>query len=154
MAAVPAARPASTPATIAGGSARHSYTTSGDVTVYAVVVCKEMIYSPTLRTDHDRFYNYFMRLLLEARISIDNARIRLDGSGGRDFERALKSYLRRELGDVIRDFRMVDSKRDHLAQLADMCIGAIARSYRPQRVDPARWRNMLAPRITNIWQFK
>jgi hypothetical protein len=32
MAAVPAARPAKTPATIAGGSARHSYTTSGDVT--------------------------------------------------------------------------------------------------------------------------
>ena len=32
MAAVPAARPAYSPATIAGGSARHSYTTSGDVT--------------------------------------------------------------------------------------------------------------------------
>lgn len=34
MAAVPAAQPASNPATIAGGSARHSYTTSGDVTSY------------------------------------------------------------------------------------------------------------------------
>lgn len=35
MAAVPAARPASTPPTIAGGSARHSYTTAGDVTEVA-----------------------------------------------------------------------------------------------------------------------
>ena len=33
MAASPPARPASTPATIAGGSARHSYTTPGDVIV-------------------------------------------------------------------------------------------------------------------------
>ena len=32
MAAFPAARPAQTPATIAGASARHSYTTSGDFT--------------------------------------------------------------------------------------------------------------------------
>jgi hypothetical protein len=31
MAAFPAARPAWTPATIAGGSARRSYTTSGDI---------------------------------------------------------------------------------------------------------------------------
>jgi len=35
MAAFLAARPASTLATIAGGSARHSYTTSGDVTLDA-----------------------------------------------------------------------------------------------------------------------
>lgn len=33
MTAFPAARPAKTPAMIAGGSARHSYTTSRDVTV-------------------------------------------------------------------------------------------------------------------------
>jgi hypothetical protein len=41
MAALSAARPAKTPATIAGGSARHSYTTSGDVTkeFHVVVRC-------------------------------------------------------------------------------------------------------------------
>ena len=119
--------------------------------VFAMVVRKEEIYSPTLRTDHDKFYNYFLKLLLGGSIDLSEAKIRLDGSGGRDFERALKSYLRREI--EIRDFAMVDSKRDQLAQLADMCVGAIARGYR-DRKNPMRWHKMLTRRIINVWRFR
>jgi hypothetical protein len=119
--------------------------------VCAVVVRKERIYSPTLRAQPDKFYNYFLKLLVDGRV--EDAKIRLDGSGGREFERALKTYLRRELAGKIADFRMVDSERDQLSQLADMCIGAIARSYREARGDRSRWRNALRPRITNVWDF-
>lgn len=122
--------------------------------VLALVVCKDRVYSPHLRTNQDAFYNYFLRLLLGAGEGIADARIRLDGSGGRDFERALKGYLRRQLGGRIKDFRMVDSERDQLAQLADMCVGAIARSYRENRPDPSRWRTLLRPRIDNVWDFR
>lgn len=122
--------------------------------VFVVVVEKHLIYSPHLRTDHDAFYNYFLRLLIDSGAVLNQAKVRLDGSGGRDFTRALKLYLRQQLGAAIGDFRMVDSERDHLAQLADMCVGAIARCYREGRDDRYRWRPMLAPRIANVWEFR
>jgi hypothetical protein len=122
--------------------------------VYAVVVQKELIYSPHLRTHHDSFYNYFLQLLVNGNVSLTDAKIRLDGSGGRDFERALKTYLRQKGEIKIDDFRMVDSRRDQLAQLADMCVGAIARCHREQREDRRRWYSMLEKRIANVWVFK
>lgn len=52
-----------------------------------------------------------------------------------------------------RDVRFKDSKSDVLVQLADMCAGAIARSYRKDRAERERWRKMLAPRIDDVWEF-
>lgn len=122
--------------------------------VFAIVVRKDLIYSTALRTQTDKFYNYFLRLLIDGKVDLADARIRLDGSGGRDFERALKAYLRRESSIDIADFRMVDSSRDQLAQLADMCVGAIARCYRENRDDPKRWRTVIRKRIADVWEFK
>jgi len=76
----------------------------------------------------------------------------LDGSGGRDFQRALNTYLRRELGARIKDVKMSDSERDPLMQLADMCIGAITRAER-DREDRERWKLMLKSRIADVWHF-
>jgi hypothetical protein len=57
--------------------------------------------------------------------TLDAARVRIDGSGSRDFQRALNSYLRRELGARIKDAKMADSNRDPLMQLhrkfSDLC---------------------------------
>jgi len=85
--------------------------------------------------------------------NLANARVRIDGSGDREFQRALKLYLRRELPGKISDVRMVDSKRDNLMQLADMCVGAVARSFRKSE-ERGRWVRMLRPRVEDIWQFR
>ena len=122
--------------------------------VFSIVVQKDLVYSAALRTQHEKFYNYFLRLLIDGNVDLSHAKIRLDGSGGRDFERALKSYLRKESNIEIADFRMVDSRRDQLAQLADMCVGAVARSYRQNRDDPGRWRHALRGRLANVWEFR
>lgn len=123
-------------------------------TVRALVVEKKLIYSKELRRNNDSYYNYFVKQLMSFDGGIlRNARVRIDGSGDRDFQRALGSYLRRELRGKIRDVKMVDSSRDSLMQLADMSIGAIARSYR-ERPDAARWRSMLRTRIKNVWTFR
>lgn len=123
-------------------------------TVSALVVEKKMIYSEELRRNNDSFYNYFVKQLMNFDGgSLRNARVRIDGSGDREFQRALGSYLRRQLRGKVRDVKMVDSSRDSLMQLADMSVGAIARSYRA-RPDAARWRNMLRPRIENVWMFR
>lgn len=67
----------------------------------------------------------------------------------------LNAYLRREVpAGCVGSVRFIDSRRDHLIQLADMCVGAIARSYRADRGTPVRWREMLRPRIGNVWEFQ
>lgn len=122
-------------------------------TVRALIVRKEALHSAHLRNQPDSFYNFFVKMLMKHDDkALSAARIRIDGSGGRDFQRALNSYLRRELGAKIKDVKMSDSERDPLMQLADMCIGAITRAER-QRADRDRWKRMLKPRIGNIWHF-
>jgi hypothetical protein len=101
----------------------------------------------------DAFYNYFIKELMRFDGGrLQGARVRIAGSGDRQFRRALGAYLRRELGDRVRDVKTTDSARDQLTQLADMCIGAIARTGR-DRPDAARWAELLRPRIDDIWNF-
>jgi hypothetical protein len=121
--------------------------------VRALIVRKEVLHSAHLRGEADSFYNYFVQsLMAHDDGTLDAARVRIDGSGSRDFQHALNSYLRRMLGARIKDVKMVDSARDPLMQLADMCIGAITRAER-DREDRERWKRMLKPRIADIWHF-
>jgi hypothetical protein len=122
-------------------------------TVRALLVRKDTLYSKHLRSNVDAFYNYFVKELMRFDGGrLHGARVRIDGSGDREFRRALGTYLRRELGDRIRDVKTTDSARDQLTQLADMCIGAIARTGR-ERDDASRWADMLRPRIDDVWHF-
>lgn len=122
-------------------------------TVRALIVDKALLYSQELRTNPESFYGYFVKMLMKYG-ALQSARIRLDGSGSREFRRSLNRYLRQQLGARIKDVRMSDSARDPLMQLADMCIGAITRAERCDRDQATRWREMLAPRITNVWPFR
>lgn len=124
--------------------------------VRAIVVKKEVIYSPRLKTDTDKFYEFFVSNMMKFDDKIlQDARVIIDGSGDRDFKRSLNTAFRRKVtAGAIKDVRFKDSKNDALVQLADMCAGAIARSYRADRKDADRWRRMLRARIDNIWDFK
>ena len=73
-------------------------------TVRAVIVRKEALHSTHVRNQSDGFYNYFVRMLMAHDDgTLDAARVRIDGSGGHDFQRALNRYLRRELGARIKE---------------------------------------------------
>jgi hypothetical protein len=123
-------------------------------TVRALVVRKELLHSRLLRADSRSFYSYFVKLLLmHSGGSLDNARVRIDGSGSQEFQRSLGCYLHQQLGTRVSEVRMVDSAQSPLMQLADMCIGAIMRSERKGQ-EGERWRNMLKPRIADIWRFR
>jgi hypothetical protein len=122
--------------------------------VRALVVEKDVLYSGKLRADTEAFYSFFVKQIMRCDGgTLENARVRIDGCGDRKFVRALTAYLRRELSDKIRDVRMSDSERDPLIQLADMSVGAIARSFR-KRPDADRWRKQLSPRIQDVWPYK
>lgn len=127
-----------------------------DFCVRAIVVDKEAVYSTRLREDKDSFYSFFVKSMLKFDNGLlKNARIVIDGSGDAAFRKQLGAYLRRHTGPgALKDVRFSDSKNDRLVQVADMCAGAIGRSYRQERSDRDRWRNQLAPRIENIWNFK
>lgn len=124
--------------------------------VRAIVVKKELIYSQNLRTNKDKFYNFFVKSMLRFDNGLLNAaKIVIDGSGDRHFKRELATYFRKQLpkGRIER-IEFHQSKADRLVQLADMCVGAIARPYRDNRADASRWRNILEPKIENVWEFK
>ncbi|MFC3208201.1 DUF3800 domain-containing protein [Aquamicrobium soli] len=127
-----------------------------DFCVRAIVVQKDRIYSPTLRTEKEKFYSFFVKSMLRFDNGLlKDARVMLDGSGDRSFRNELSGYLRRhtEKG-AIKKFVFADSRSDNLVQLADMCTGAIARSYRKDRADAERWRKMIAGKIEDVWDFK
>jgi hypothetical protein len=124
--------------------------------VRAIMVRKNMIHSPRLKSDKDKFYEYFVKSMLNYDNGIlKEATIVIDGSGDREFRQNLNTALRRKLGSgIIKDIRFKNSRADLLVQLADMCVGAIARSYRHDRNQSDRWRKQLAPRIDDVWDFR
>lgn len=119
---------------------------------------KTKLYSPKLRDDTDSFYHYFVKQLMQYDNDVlINASIKIDGSGDKEFKKTLTAYLRQSIGqNKIKKFKFMDSKSDNLIQLADMIVGAIARSYSETRKDGDRWLNVLDKKgkIKNLWNFK
>jgi hypothetical protein len=125
--------------------------------VRALAVDKAQVYSDNLREHKDLFYNYFVQLLLKHDNDVlQGARVKIDGSGDREFKRELERYLRQQMAaGKIASVKFAESHRDNLIQLADMAAGAIARSYRQDdRKDANRWRAMLAGKIEDVWDFR
>lgn len=127
--------------------------------VRSVVVQKELIRSPALRSHKESFYKFFVKMMMKHDGgALHDAKVLIDGSGDRPFKKQLRTYLRRNLGnDVIRKVELRDSRRDPLIQLADMTAGAIARSYKKDdRRHHSRWREMLRlnQQLEDVWEFK
>jgi hypothetical protein len=127
-----------------------------DFCVRAIVVRKEKLYSPHLRSNKESFYSFFVKSMLKYDGGLlSKAQIVIDGSGDREFKREIGAYFRRNLcAGQVKAIRFADSRSDPLVQLADMCVGAIARSYRADRADAWRWREMIRPKIEDVWEFK
>lgn len=126
--------------------------------VRALVVDKGALYSTRLREDTDCFYNFFVQTLMRYdNATLREANVKIDGSGDRKFKRHLQTYLRRRLPrGRVRKLRFVDSAKDDLVQLADMCAGAILRARRADGKRNDRWLAMLhaARRVEDLWDFR
>jgi len=127
--------------------------------VRALVVDKKRIYSPTLQTDKQKFYNYCIKQVLKHNNnSIIDASIRIDGLGERSFRRSLLVYLRQELNQkdkvVLKNLRFRNSNNDVLIQLADMVAGSIKKSYDPIKKDNNDYRKIIKSKIEDVWEFK
>lgn len=123
--------------------------------IRAIVVKKESIRSSHLKSDKETFYAFFVKQMIRHdNERLVDARIVIDGSGDRAFKRDLAAGLRKlTRPGAVKSCKFSDSRNDALVQLADMCVGAIARSYREDRADRQRWRRMLDNQIENVWDF-
>lgn len=125
--------------------------------VRALVVDKSIIYSQNLRENDEKFYNYFVKQLINFdELKLNNASIKIDGSGDREFKNELLRYLRSQIRpNLTFKIKFVDSHKDFLIQLADMVAGAISRSYSNdvREADPT-WRRLIATKIEDVWNFK
>lgn len=124
--------------------------------VRAIVVKKELIWSGRLRSDVDSFYRFFLKSMMKFDDeALKDAKVVIDGSGDREFKRNLKAYIQRHVQTgAVSEIKLKNSRAEPLLQLADMCVGAIARSYRTDRRDPDRWSSRLGNRLEDLWEFK
>lgn len=99
----------------------------------------------------ESFYQYACGMVFEnAKPRLGNTIVVVDGSGSKDFRKQLKTYLARRLKDdtgkcVIKNVKLQDSRKNDLLQLADMIVGAIARSH-SGKADAREYRKLIAHR--------
>lgn len=127
--------------------------------IRCLVVNKNVLYSPLLRSDRNSFYGYIIKTMLKySNDTIVDAKIRIDGSGDRVFRKSFVSYLRKELNGnerkILQNCRLIDSKTDVLIQLADMVAGSIHRSYQEDKDDSGIYKKIIEKRIEDEWNFR
>jgi hypothetical protein len=128
--------------------------------VRAIVMDKSRIYGEELRRSKESFYRYAIKMVLKHSFGrIQAARLKVDGHGDRVFRREFQAYLRRELQSkpgeprIVSDLRIVNSRQNVLIQLADMVAGTLRRYAEGEKDDHRMYRNMIAKRIEDVWDF-
>ena len=95
------------------------------------------------------FYKYTASLLFQnAKPYLKNATVVVDRSGDREFRQQLSVYLKRKVnvpGEIpsVGKFKMEASHSNHLLQMADMIVGAVARSFRRDKQDADSYRKLI-----------
>jgi len=113
-----------------------------------------------LRHSKESFYRYAVKMVLKHSFgTIQEARLKIDGHGDREFRRELQSYLRRELtprpgqSRILSDLKIVNSQTNVLIQLADMVAGAVRRHAEGEKDDAGLYRDAINKRIEDVWNF-
>ena len=127
--------------------------------IRAIVVIKEKIFSSTLRSSKEKFYNFIVRNLLSHYEDefFDKATVKIDGRASKILRKDFDHYLRKMINSPkkkrIRKIKHINSKSDMLIQLADMAAGSIRRSYDVRKADRKDYLAIIKKR-TSIWEFK
>lgn len=123
---------------------------------FAFVINKRRLYGPGF-AHKGPFYKYVCNLVFtNAKPHLDNAIVRIDKCGDREFQEQLSAYLKRKINDKeasIRHIKKVSTQASHgnnLLQLADMVCGAVARSYRSDKKDADQWRRLIQAREMQV----
>ena len=85
-----------------------------------------------LSRNKTELYNYLCGVALSCSMPYLNAAtIVMDKSGSKAFQTNLRNYLRKEMNDInskkVKRYKSEDSHKNNLLQLADYCVGILAR---------------------------
>ena len=130
---------------------------SCNFTIRAIVCDKTHIRSPELIRNKNKFYNYMIKQVLDKSTNIQNASLRMDGHGDRSYKKAANTYFRQQLNknrNLVNKLKFVNSKNGSLIQLADMVAGSIYKTTQKDKTDKDLYKNILMPRINDIWNFR
>ncbi len=136
---------------------------TNDFFVRAIVINKHLINSHNLQNNHKNFYNYAIKSVLSRSAgTIQNAVVKIDGGGSRDYKIAVRNYLKSEANTqqlcIVKDVKFVNSKNDQLIQLADMVAGSIRRGHDPSGRDKSDYSTAIQTICrrdkSDIWIFK
>ncbi len=124
-----------------------------DFSIYAVYINKTDC--PNLFrffVDKERLYNWATKELLKT-MPLEEAKVKIDGKYGKQYKLHVKTYIRKELNvgeRKIADFRVQDSKKDNLIQLADIVAGSIHRSFQNEKSDAKDYICILRKKIAQL----
>ena len=122
-----------------------------------VCLAKGLIRSEFLRSNPTKFYNYALKSLI-THAGFVKAKIRIDGNGKKELNKAFKAYLRTfSNSGAIDTLKFVDSNKEELIQLADMIASALARPFNSShKKDASKWKSMIINKIDKggEWIFR
>lgn len=115
-------------------------------------VNKMLVTSSELRSNANKFYNYFLKQVL-THANLKKASVKLDGKKDA-VKMELVNYIRTQAGDTVSKIKYEDSKNNRLIQLADMIVGLTIHAYAPNATQAQKqWLNQIKRKL-DIWSFK
>lgn len=121
--------------------------------IYAVYINKSNYPNVFNFTDDEKLYNWTTKELLKT-MPLQNASVKMDGKYTREYRKHIKTYIRKELNNngknVIKDFRIADSSKDNLIQLADIIVGSIHRFIVAEKTDSREYINTIKSKIVEL----
>ena len=124
---------------------------SFDYKAYAVILDKTEIDIERIPKEKISVYNHVLKELL-LRVGKNDQSIMIDGKYGKKHDARVRVYLRKHLkanGIQSTSINFVDSRKDSLVHLADIVVGAVARSYK-DKADSQRYIKLLKSKIIKI----
>jgi len=121
--------------------------------IVSLIVEKEKLQNNELKTKSKKFYNYFLRKVIE-QSPLVNASIKIDESSNAELQQQIKSYVKKNNYEKIKKFKFEDSKTNNLIQLADMIAGATNNFYLKRNKESMRYREFFKDKIVLEIVFK
>lgn len=117
-----------------------------------IYVNKMLVTSSELRSNANKFYNYFLKQVL-THASLNKASVKLDGKKD-SVKMELVNYIRTQAGNTVSKIKYEDSKNNRLIQLADMIVGLTIHACAPNATNAQKqWLNQIKRKL-DIWSFK
>ncbi|MDR3244070.1 MAG: DUF3800 domain-containing protein [Elusimicrobiota bacterium] len=118
-----------------------------DFTISYIVVDKITIKNIELRNNPQNFYSFFLQMILN-NAPLNNASIKIDEMSGKKSQRELQNFLNKNICEgKIKSLKFVNSKNNHLIQLADMIAGVLFGHYQKQKKNNEKYEKVFKDKI-------